>query len=350
MSKSYILLTLGPGATESPEGRLIVVEYPGFRVVDQITRRNGVFEKTHKGICGASLCSGHGDADFVATMESEVFLGNLAPLKIGAAATHHCFNDLHHAAYGKGEIAVANAGCDSVEILSPQLEHLRTVALVPLVKTGLNYLASLTAEEIRRFVRRLRGGGASYTHLNKKRYFSNFRKAISSKWTHRPGKDMRFHDLRPHFLHPNHVYFNDQSQEWAVTLFRAGQQIGLNSGNVIASGLARPHDGVFDDEDVIFTESSTSTISIRSRTNPENERQTIEVFPEGKKGFLRGVARFENQLFAGLTARRGREYVSHARIAKIQLETGEITETWNIPQELGCQVYSVLDVTSFYSS
>ncbi len=109
-SKSYFLITLGPGLTAASEGRIIVLETPGFRIVDSLCRDNGYYAQTHKGIVGASLTPHHATADFVATTEAEVLLGKLAPLSITQATTECVFNDVHHAAMGKEYIAVANSG------------------------------------------------------------------------------------------------------------------------------------------------------------------------------------------------------------------------------------------------
>jgi hypothetical protein len=348
MNESFLLLTLGPGLSESAEGSIAIVRYPGFTVVDRLTRKNPVYDQTHKGICGASLLEGNSGADLVACSEAEVFLAKLAPLQNLDGKTLKRYNDVHHVAYGGGEFAVANAGCDTIEILDHRLELKRTVPLIRLFRPPLSFLSSILGEEIKRIYKRLRGQGASYGHFEQKKYFVNVKKYLQRHRSADPNQEMRFTDFRPHFLHPNFVEYHDG--EWFATLFRPGIQIGLTTGKTRVSGLNRPHDGTQIEGQTYFTESATSVLSVRSSETPQKVAQSFEIIPDGKIGFLRGIAAINGLLFTGLTARRGRGFVDFARLAVVRASDGQIVDCWQVPKELGCQIYSVLDVTKYYTS
>ena len=344
MKKSYFLVTLGPGLASSPDGRIIVVEFPGFRIIDSIRHRVGFYEVTHKGVCGANLCPDHPSADFVATTEAEVLLGKLAPLEITKDISHPNFNDIHHAAHCMEKFYVANSGVDCVDILNDDLEYERSIPLVPLFGPSISYFCSVLREQLVRTYRRFGGSGPSYNHLHKKVPFANLKKFAFP--TRLPtSTDMRVCDCRPHFLHPNHIFVNEG--EIYVTLLRPGVQMNLSSGELVYQEMDRPHDGIHRDSHAIFTECVTSNI-VCFDGSPFSPRR-IPVIPDGQHGFLRGVAQTEDHFVVGLSARRGESFFQQARLAVVESSSEVVTESWTIPEKYGCQVFSVIDVTKSYS-
>lgn len=341
-----MLLSLGPGLSSAPEGWILVVQLPGFKIVDKVKHINSVYAETHKGVGGVSLVGGCSAFDFVGTTESEILLGKLSPISIDAVGTSRLLNDVHHAAYGDGRIAVANSGCDSIEMFSESLEHLETKPLIPLFKPSLRYSFNVLKHQVSRSIRRsLSSYGASYSHFSSKARWANLRKWINPKRVGFPGKDMREIDMRPHFLHPNHVSF--QEGEFLITMLRPGVQMSLSGGDRVWSNLARPHDGIVVGGRTVFTECATSCLAVGETLN---DFKRYSIVPDGKHGFVRGIAVNDDFYVVGLSALRGKDRVPLARISLLCRERGDIRETWSVPEEYGRQVYSVVDVTEHYLS
>ncbi|MEC8558010.1 MAG: hypothetical protein VXZ82_23635 [Planctomycetota bacterium] len=343
VNKSYFLITLGPGLTSTPEGRIIVVEYPGFKIVDEIVHQVGFYKATHKGICGASLCPEHPSADFVATTEAEIILGKLAPLQITKSRSHPIFNDIHHTSHLGEKFYTANSGVDCVDILNNDLDYEKSIPLVPLFRPSPSYLCSVMREQIVRAYRRIGGSGPSYNHLHKKLPFANLQKYVFPNYIPK-SRDMRVCDCRPHFLHPNHVFVD--RGDILVTLLIPGVQLNLSTGEITHRDMDRPHDGIIWNSQTVFTECVTSNIVCYEDSRPPRR---ITVVPDGQKGFLRGIAQMEDRFVAGLSARRGNSFFPQARLAVVDASSEAVVDGWNVPKELGRQVFSVINVTESYS-
>ncbi len=193
-------------------------------------------------------------------------------------------------------------------------------------------------------MRRLTNNKASYSHLPKKKPWSNLVKAFRPHAIPKIGVDMRQSDSRPHFLHPNHVWA--QGDDFLITLFRPGVQIRLSDGAVSTNGLSKPHDGVIDEGELLFTECVKGTVVIH---DSKQQARRIEVIPEGKKGFVRGLAARHGSLYVGLSALRSATSHPFARVAVVDRRSGLLQDCWEIPDAFGRQVFSILDVTDFYA-
>ena len=69
-----------------------------------------------------------------------------------------------------------------------------------------------------------------------------------------------------------------------------------------------------------------------------------------EQGFLRGVAVSGDVVYVGLTARRNApKTYSRACILKLDRSTHEILDEWNLPEEYGKNIFSILDADNRYN-
>lgn len=341
---TYLLLTLSPGTVSAETAFIAVIEWPSWRIVDVLEKKNTIYKVTHKGFAGAHL-----DTDGVmVTAEAEILRLGLAPLVIKQVVTHPFLNDLHYAAPTDQGVVVVNTGLDCLELFDRQFHHQSTIPLIPLFSTDLSYLPSLLRECIKKSWRRRRGD-YRYKHLNHRIPFANLLKWVAPMGIRQRGLDIRYYDFRPHFLHPNHVVVHGDTY-W-VTLWGPGVVIRIPDGQILASKLGRPHDGIIADSDYIITDYREGRIII---FNMEEDRpgciRLVKGIVESTKGFLRGIAAVNGRLFAGVSAHRNEKKFPYARVLVLDHSTCEIQEDWTVPAEFGNSIFSILDVTPFYIS
>ena len=343
-SHKYLLLTLCPGTVVAETAFLVVAEWPSWRIVEAFEQKHGVYETTHKGFAGASLA---GDK-LIVTTEAEVIQFGLAPISMRKVTTQPFLNDLHHVAPTQGGFVVVNTGLDCLELFDRQWNHRSTISLIPFFNRNMSYLARLMKHSVIKSRTRMQRGSL-YGHLNHRIPFPNVLKFFSPMGIRQSGRDLRYYDLRPHFLHPNHVtVYGDEC--W-VTLLRPGIVIRIPDGQILASDLGRPHDGVIIDDEYLLTDCKNSQVIIFNMKGnvPGDTRLIANVIPPDGKGFVRGIVAVDDKIFVGLTALRGRAQFPRGRIAVLDRLTGKIRDSWIIPEKFGSSVFSILDVTQFFS-
>ncbi len=282
------------------------------------------------------------------TTEVEVLKFGLAPLTIKQIATNTFLNDLHHVTPTKQGVIVVNTGLDCLELFDQQLIHQSSISLIPLFNANLDYLLCLFKDDLRKSWRRIQTRRGLYKHLSSRIPFRNIWKLFSPMGIRQSKRDLRYYDLRPHFLHPNHVTLHGDAY-W-VTLWRPGIVIRVPDGQIIASGLGRPHDGIIVDEEYLVTDCKNSRVIIFDMKGdvPGATRLIANVMPP-EEGFLRGIVARDENIFAGLSAFRGEKQFPNGRILVLDRSTCKIQDSWAIPIEFGNSVFSILDVTQFYA-
>jgi hypothetical protein len=341
-----LLLTMGPGLTPGPHGDIVVLDWERREAIDRFRYRHQVFAESHKGFAGASW---HGDR-LLAVTEVQILELAAAPLRLLREKSLPFLNDAHHACVKENSIYLANSGLDTVEELDREFNHKATHHLVPRHAKDWRRIGELLGEDLKRWLKRKAGRITFYTHLPHRPAFRNLRKLLFPRSFRESGEDLRFHDFRPHALHPNHV-LPVNGDVW-VTLWRHGRIVSLKSGEVIAEGLGRPHDGVISGEEFYATDCHTNRLFVYRF---DGSRQTIgellavvPVTGKVEEGFLRGVAADQHHVYVGLSARRGIEAHDTARVRALKKWSWEPAGEWVAPYELGRQIFSVLDASDKY--
>ena len=342
----YLLLTLSPGTVPKENAFMAVVEWPSWRIVETYERKHTLYKDTHKGFAGANLI---GNKLIVAT-EAEILYFSLAPLKLTNVVTKRFLNDVHHLAAAQEGYAVVNTGLDCLEFFDKEGNHKSTTDLISLHKMSLSFIKFLTVLSYRKA--RIRWhGNPLYGHLTHRLPGPNIRKFFSPLGIRRQEKrDLRYYDLRPHFLHPNHVTIHEGNESW-VTLLNPGTVIRVPDGRVLASDLGRPHDGIVNTGDFFVTDCQNSCLNIfemNGKYPSEKKRRKMDVIPPEGKGYLRGVAVVGEKIFAGLSALRKSVNCPNGRITVLNRTSGEIEAVWEIPNEYGTSIYTILDVSDYY--
>jgi len=342
-----LLLTLGPGLEPASEGHVLVLDWPTKRIVDEFCYRHQVYEKSHKGLAGASLRDGR----LLVAGECEALEFDLAPLRLVGSRSFPFLNDVHHLAASKGGIWICNTGLDCLEEFDTAWQLRRTHQLVGRFGRKPLQVLQLLKDDLRKSWRRMRGNYDYYEHLTERPPFRNVMKLLSQNAYRRNGRDVRFSDFRPHVLHPNHVL--PVGDDLWVTLWRTGEIVSLRQGVVLAQGLGRPHDGFPAGDELYVTDCHRNRLIVHAldRDLPAIGARIAEKVVTGhvSEGFLRGVAVAGDLVFVGLTARRGAlaEFRT-GRVVAMDRKSLTVLDAWTVPTQYGLQVYSVVDVTSFY--
>jgi hypothetical protein len=151
-------------------------------------------------------------------------------------------------------------------------------------------------------------------------------------------------------LHPNHV--TAVGDDVWVTLWQLGQVVSLKTGRVLASQLGHPHDGVVAGNQFFVTDCWDNLLFVHefdAVTKTVGQRvATVPVTSRRSEGFLRGVIADEQNVYVGLTARRGSKETS-ARVRALERGTWKTVGEWRVPGELGRHIFTLLDATSQYS-
>jgi len=342
-----LILTLGPGTSPQAHGDVVVLDWNKREIIDAHRYTHRVYQQSHKGLSGASW---HGPNLLVAT-EAELLEFEVAPLRVVNNHTFGFLNDVHHLVATDDRIWICNSGADCVEELNPQWQPVETHHLVRRFGRQPAELLRLMRDDARKSWWRLRGRYDFYTHLTDRPAFRNVVKLLDEKAYRKNGRELRYSDLRPHVLHPNHL--QAMGDDLWITLWRPGKIVSLRNGKTLVSQLGRPHDGIaFGDEfyvtdcqdnRLLVFEFDQATLTIGERIAEKTVTDTIE------QGFLRGVCVKDDTVFVGLTARRGAPANARsARVVALDRRTWNVRDEWAVPQEFGLNIFSILDAGSAY--
>lgn len=343
-----LLLTLGPGFDPAPHGDIVVLDWSTKRIIDGFRYAHRVYPHSHKGLSGASWT----DEGLIVCTEAEVLQFTVAPLALVRADTHPSLNDVHHAAATADRIWVANTGQDCIEELTRDWTPVATHQLVPTFGRRAADVVELLKDDFVKSWKRLKGDYEFYGHLTKRPPFRNVAKLVDPLAYRRGDREARYSDLRPHVLHPNHVW--PTSKDVLVTLWRTGRIVSLRSREVVATGLGRPHDGIRVDDRFYVTDCARNRLLVYEwDAQLERPSTLLAARPVTKaimEGFLRGVCAMGDRVFVGLTARRGATGpFRKGRILALDRATLESRDEWVVPDEYGANVFSVVDATARYS-
>ena len=339
----YLLITLSSGTVPSDTSYIIVMEWPTWRYVDVLKCRHKVYEYSFKGFAGAAV----DENKLLVTREAEILVINLCPLFIEDVITKKYFNDLHHITCSEDSIIVTNSGLDCIEIFDKKLDHRKSIFLSPFFRSDVKYLWWFFRHAIRKSWRK-RKDNSLYQHLNRRVPFPNVMKYLSPPGLHRSDYDLRYFDLRPHFVHPNHVTVIGEAL-W-VTLWGPGVILRIPDGRTLASGLGHPHDGIVRDSEYFVTDCKDSKLMVFDMNGhlPTKMKLSKRLMPANGPGFVRGIEVWKNKIFVGLSTLRGHGKFPFARILEIDRRSGEIEKEHIIPKEYGTSIYSIIDVTKYY--
>ena len=340
----YLLLTLGPGTVPGDTAIIAIVEWPSWRVIDTYEYKHVVYEKTHKGFAGGCII----ENKLLATTEAEILQFSLAPLKLKKTTTKKYLNDVHYVAPADGGYVVVNTGLDTLELFDYQWNHKSAISVVQPFKKSFSYLVDLAIRSYKKQQTR-KNGNRLYSHLNHRVWGPNIKKFFSPLGIRKLGEDLRYYDFRPHFLHPNHL--TTHGNDYWVTLFGPGIVLRVPDGRVLASGLGRPHDGIVVGNEFFITDCADSRLFIYDMNEeiPGNRRLMTKVIPPEGKGLLRGLTVIDDNIFVGLSALRGESNFPNGRIARLDRQSGQIKDSWKIPEKFGNSIFSILNVSEFYA-
>lgn len=342
-----LLVTLGQGLEPSPHGDMVVVDWAQGTIVDRFRYQHRVYAQTHKGIAGAWRRGGV----VFATTEAELLTVSLAPLRLEDVRTFPFLNDVHHVAATADRLWVCNSGLDTVEEFDIDWTHRSCHDLVAPFGRRPGHVWRILKQDARKSWWRMNGHYEFYTHLTERPAFRNLVKFARPGAYRHSGRDLRHVDYRPHVVHPNHLL--PVGDDVWVTLFSTGRIVSLRQGQVVAAGLGHPHDGFIEGEQLLVTDCSRNRVIVQSvgaaRGGSTGSRQERVVTGRIDEGFLRGIVAAGDQIYVGLTARRGAplQYRS-ARIRELRRDTLEPIREWTVPSELGRQVFSLIDVSDAY--
>ena len=342
-----LLITLAPGLEYGPHADIIVVDWNSKQIIDKFRYDHRFYKESHKGFAGATIYDGR----LIASTEVELVQLDLAPLRLHDSRSYDYFNDVHDVKVAHDRIWVCNSGLDCVEEFDLQLNYLKSHYLVRHYGRDRRYLTQLMMVDLKRSWGKVVGSYEYYSYLTQGTRFRNVKKFFWPSGYRQSGRDLRYMDFRPHFLHPNHL--QPVGNDIWVTLFSTGQIVSLREKKVLAENLGRPHDGIISNGRAYITDCKNRRVVIHefnettqtlgaSLLDHQLPQQTCD-------GFVRGLAPFADRLFVGLTAKRGTpEPQRFARVASLRPDTLEPTEQWQIPNEFGNAIFSILDVSQYY--
>ena len=344
-----LLLSCGPGLENKETSHLLVVDWQNKDIIDVHECRHKVITSSHKGFTGGNVV----DDQLVIANEVEIFKYQLLPLKLIDRYSHHFFNDLHYVTFIDDFYYVCNTGLDTIEIFDKHFKHQETITLIDKFGYHLSHLFQLFKDNFYRWSKKNIKKLGYYEHLQDNIWGKNIRKLLDPLCFHKSKRDLRFQDLRPHLLHPNHI-FSYEGEIW-VTLWRGGGVLGLNDGKFLVKESGWPHDalhdGVMNHQDFFLTDAQNNRLLVYTKENePLKFRNVSRLFVTEKKeqGFLRGIAVSSSSVFLGLSARRNSSHWSFARIIEFDRKSLKKIDEWNIPEKYGKMIYSVLDVSHIY--
>jgi len=342
-----LLLTLSPGLEPAPTANILVFDWDRQEVIDRYEYTHQVFSKSHKGIAGGSWFR---DGLLVVT-EVQCLEFGVAPLRLRRDVSLPFLNDAHHVMASEEAIYVANSGLDTVEELDFELQPRRTHFLTERHGRQFKAMFDLLKHDLAKSFKRMIGYYAQYVHLTRRPAFRNLRKFFFPRQFRAGNQDLRFHDFRPHMLHPNHV--TAVADDVWVTLWQLGQVVSLKTGRVLAQQLGHPHDGVVAGDRFYVTDCWDNRLFVhefdREQKTVGRRLAEVAVTQRRQEGFLRGVAADDRYVYVGLTARRGSQEKS-ARVRALELETWKPAGEWRVPGEFGRHIFTVLDATQKYEN
>jgi len=342
-----LLITLGPGLTPASHGDVVVLDWGTKGIVDQFRYTQQVYDISHKGLAGATW---HGEQLLVA-LEAELLQLEVAPLRLVAARTFPFLNDVHHLCANGDRIWICNTGTDCVEELDANWQWIETHDLVRRFAPDPIEVIRFLHLDFKKSFRRMRGWYDHYTHLTRRPPFRNVVKLLFHKAYRRNGKDLRFSDFRPHWIHPNHLL--PMEDDLWITHWQTGQVVSLRRGEVLAKNLGSPHDGIVDGDEYFITDCNTNRVIVcqfdAAAPAPGARIREGVVTSSLQEGFLRGVAAVGDRLFVGLTARRASPARwQRARVVALDRQTLKPLEDWVVPDRFGNGLFSILDATAAY--
>lgn len=337
-----LLLTLSSVLEAVPTGGIAVLDWQRREIVDHLTYRFQVFDRSNKGLAG---CSWWGQR-LLAVSEAEILELNAQPLRLLASRSFAFLNDCHHAVASADDIWVCNTGLDCVEQFDCNWNHRQTHFLLRSFGWRPRHLGQLAWLDAKKSYGRMRGWVYNYPHPTYRPPLRNVRKYLRPPGFRNSGADLRSYDFRPHALHPNHAAVVGDDV-W-VTLWHTGQLISLRTGRVLLDGLGWPHDGLIAGHQFFLTDCRANRVLAYAydpaarRLGPKLAERVVT--QRWREGFVRGVAVIGDSVFVGLTANRGyeREADRRLRIRRLDRQTLETLEEWSAPPELGLGVYSIL--------
>ena len=344
-----LLLTLAPGLEFAAHGDLLVVDWESKTVLDALRYQHQFYEESHKGFAGAKLHNNY----LIVSMEVELLEFELAPLKLKSSHSFNFLNDAHDIEVTDDRIWVCNSGLDSVEEFDLNWNHLNCHDMIKPFGRRPAHVWKLMRQDLKRSWKRLTGNYTYYSYLHERAPFRNVKKLIWPNFYRQSGKELRYTDFRPHFLHPNHL--TKVGDDIWITLYGSGQIVSLKSQKVIAEGLGHPHDGVIVDDRLLITDCLNHRVIIYEfDVNHQKIGKLImskELSRVNCGGFVRGIVCVDGQVLVGLTAKRGAAPSDRfARIAQLCPKTLELLDRWQVPIEFGNSVFSIVDVTTNYSN
>ena len=327
----------------------MVLDWDRKQIIDQVRFEHTVYEQSHKGFTGASRVD---DGRVLVATEAEIVEIDVAPLRVAGTKSFHFLNDVHHVACSADRFWICNTGLDCIEEFDRSWQHLKTHHLVRRFGRGVSHVIGLLRSDLKKSWRRWSVSHGMYDHLTTRPPFRNVVKLVSENHYRRNGRELRFSDFRPHVLHPNHVLVVENDL-W-VTLWSTGEIVSLTTGEVLFSGLGRPHDGVQCDEEFYVTDCQSNSLCVypfpcdRTKSRSRTIRQTVT--GELSEGFLRGVCAVGDSVFVGLSARRGAPLQQrHARVVMLDRSTLQPREEWEVPSKYGKGLFSIINVERAYA-
>lgn len=336
-----LILSLSSVLQAAPTGGLAVLDWRRREIIDHLTYRHQVFDRSNKGIAG---CCWWGQ-QLLAVTETEILNVGVNPLRLLDSRTFSFLNDCHYAAAGPGGIWVCNTGADCIEEFATDWTWRRTHFLLKRHGHRPRHLRHLAWLDAKKSYGLMRGWVYNYPHPTYRPPLRNVVKYLRPGYFRNSGADLRFYDFRPHALHPNHaVVVGDDV--W-ITLWHTGQLVSLNTGQVLLDNLGWPHDGLIAGNRFLMTDCKHNRVLVfqfdptTKKLGPKLAERVIT--QRWREGFVRGLAVIDDSLFVGLTVNRGFECEEHKRlrIRRLDRETLETREEWSCPPEFGLGVYSI---------
>ncbi|RMF55749.1 MAG: hypothetical protein D6748_14850 [Calditrichaeota bacterium] len=344
-----LLLSCGPGLENKNNSHIIVVDWKSKEIIDQHESFHQVLSSSHKGFTGGHIY----DKNLVVANEVEIFIYELAPLKLLFRTTNRLFNDLHYVTQIDSKFYICNTGLDTIEVFDKDFKHLQTIPLIKQFGFKFFHLCRLFSDNFKRWRNKKLNKLGYYDHLQDNIWGKNIRKLVNPLCFHNSQRDLRFHDLRPHLLHPNYL-FKYNGDIW-VTLWRGGGVMSLNNGRFLVKESGWPkdalHDGVLDKSTFFLTDAQNNRLLIYKQAKDSIEFQPIhriDITDAREEGFLRGLCVTTKSIFLGLSARRNSYKWPFARVLEYDRESLQKVDEWIIPEKYGKMIYSVLDVQKYY--